>query len=254
MRYFFYFLMILLTFSSCQTKKKEVWVFIMAGQSNMAGRAIIEEEDEIEHERVFVINEEGEKVFAKEPLHFYEPQLVGLDCGLSFGKELVYNLPKNVSILLVPTAVGSSSISQWINDETFREVTLYSNLLEQSTIAQNYGEVKGILWHQGETDATNQEDIELYKERLGVLFTKFRNDLNNENLPIFIGGLGSFSENNEAWQAINTQINYYIKEDSNAYFISTSDLHHKGDFIHFDSEGQRKMGKRFAQAFLQQMK
>ena len=65
-------------------KKENVWVFIMAGQSNMAGRGIVEPEDTVSNKRILSINKDGQIVIAKEPLHFYETERTGLDCGLSF--------------------------------------------------------------------------------------------------------------------------------------------------------------------------
>ena len=96
--------------------KENLWVFILAGQSNMAGRGKIEPMDTIPDPRILTINKTGEVILAKEPLHFYEPTLTGLDCGLSFGKELLKYIPDSVSILLIPTAVGGSAIQQWISD------------------------------------------------------------------------------------------------------------------------------------------
>src|SRR6476660_10145705 len=74
-------------------KKENVWVFIMAGQSNMAGRGIVEPEDTISNNRILSINKDGQIIIAKEPLHFYEPTLTGLDCGLSFAKALIKKIP-----------------------------------------------------------------------------------------------------------------------------------------------------------------
>lgn len=232
-------------------EKENVWVFILAGQSNMAGRGKVEPIDTIPDARLLSINKKGDIIVAKEPLHFYEPTMAGLDCGLSFGKELLKHIPDSISILLIPTAVGGSSISQWINDSTFRNVTLFSNFREKVEIGKKVGTIKGILWHQGESDATKTETIEVYDDQLKKLFSLFRYETEDKKLPIFVGELGSFSKNYEDWQAVNNKIKYYVKTDSSAYLIKTRDLNDKGDRVHFDSEGQRKMGKRFAEKFIE---
>lgn len=230
--------------------KEDIWVFIMAGQSNMAGRGIVESEDTVTNKRIFSINKDGQLILAKEPIHFYEPERVGLDCGLSFAKNLVEKIPGNISILMIPTAVGGSSISQWLGDSLFRGVKLYSNFLEKVELAKKHGTVKGILWHQGESDA-NERNIPLYKERLGLLFSKFRTTIGNNNLPVILGELGSFSDNNPAnFNLLNQEIHKYVAEDKRSAVISTKDLKDKGDHLHFDSKGQREMGKRFAEAYL----
>jgi len=229
--------------------KKNVWVFIMAGQSNMAGRGIVEAEDTVTNKRVLSINKDGQIIIAKEPLHFYEPERTGLDCGLSFAKTLITKIPKNVSILIIPTAVGGSSIRQWLGDSVYRNVKLFSNFLEKVSIAKQNGVIKGILWHQGESDA-NEKDIPLHKERLHLLFSKFRNAVGNNKLPVLLGELGSFSENAANFSLINKSIHEYAAEDKNSSVILTGDLKDKGDHLHFNSEGQRTMGKRFAETYL----
>jgi len=234
--------------------KKNLWIFILAGQSNMAGRGLVESQDTIPNERVFSINKNGEIIIAKEPLHFYEPSMTGLDCGLSFGIALLNDVPDSISILLIPTAVGGSSISQWINDSTHRNVSLYSNFREKIKTGQKYGTIKGILWHQGESDATSAGTIETYENQLKKLIELFRNEVDNLSLPVLIGELGSFSDNNDGWQAINEKIREYAKSDSIAYIIHTDDLKDKGDKVHFNSEGQREIGRRFAEEFIKTQK
>jgi hypothetical protein len=230
-------------------KKENIWVFIMAGQSNMAGRGIVEPEDTIADKRILTINKDGQIIIAKEPLHFYEPERTGLDCGLSFAKALIKKIPDSISILLIPTAVGGSSISQWLNDSLYRNVKLNSNFLAKVEIGKQNGIIKGILWHQGESDA-NEKNISLYKQRLGLLFSKFRTAIGNNELLVLVGELGSFSENHANFSLINKAIHEYAADDKNSRIISTKDLKEKGDHLHFNSKGQRTMGKRFAKEYL----
>ena len=230
-------------------KKENVWVFIMAGQSNMAGRGVVEPEDTIPDKRVLSINRNGEIIIAKEPLHFYEPERTGLDCGLSFAKALITKIPDSVSVLIIPTAVGGSSIRQWLGDSAFRNVKLFSNFVSKVEIAKRNGVIKGILWHQGESDA-NEINIPLHKQRLHLLFSKFRIVVGNNELPILLGELGSFSGNRDNFNLINKSIHEFAAEDKNSSVILTGDLKDKGDQLHFNSEGLRTMGKRFAEAWL----
>jgi hypothetical protein len=234
-------------------RKENVWVFILAGQSNMAGRGFVEPKDTLPAKRVLTITVRGQLVFAKEPLHFYEPALTGLDCGLSFGKHLVQSVPDSISVLLLPMAVGGSSVSQWLGDSVYRNVQLLSNFREKVEIGKQYGQVKAILWHQGESDA-NVKGISHYKERLSALFERFKDIIGNENLPILIGELGSFSKDPENWLSINREVQNYCATNPNTVIISTADLKDKGDKIHFNSEGQRILGQRFANAYIQKFK
>jgi hypothetical protein len=271
-RILFPFLLILLLFSALESKSQDertaffpkreekpalvpdrtnVWVFLLAGQSNMAGRGNVEPMDTIPDPRILSINKNGEVILAKEPLHFYEPTLTGLDCGLSFGKELLKHIPDSSSILLRPTAIGGSSIAQWIGDSTYRGVQLLSNFKEKVKIGLSHGQIKGILWHQGESDSNTIQTIGIYSTQLRILVGLFRSEIRTPNLPVFIGGLGSFSKSPENWNAINSEIRSYQKTDPFVFVVDTGDLQHKGDDVHFDAAGQRQMGQRFALKFLE---
>jgi len=229
--------------------KQNVWVFILAGQSNMAGRGLVEPGDTVVDQRILTINRAGQLILAKEPLHWYEPERTGLDCGFSFGKTMIKKISGDNYILLIPTAIGGSSISQWIGDSLYRGVKLLSNFHEKAAIAKQYGTIKGILWHQGESDA-NERDIPHYKERLGELFRQFRLIAGNNDLPILLGELGSFSKDQEHFSLINKAIHDYSSNDKNTAVITTGDLKDRGDSLHFNSNGQRMMGQRFAEAYL----
>lgn len=230
-------------------EREKVWVFVLAGQSNMAGRGLVEPEDTIPSERILTINRKGEIIIAKEPLHFYEPELTGLDCGMSFAGRVLEKAPSDVSVLMLPVAVGGSSISQWLGDSIYRNVQLLTNFREKVAIGKKHGQIKAILWHQGESDA-NSRDIPLYTERLARLTSYFRDIAGDERLPVLLGELGSYSADPENWKAINLQIRKYSATDPWSAVIKTSDLKEKGDMIHFNSESQRKMGKRYARSFI----
>lgn len=240
---------------STEEKPKEIssrdnlWVFILAGQSNMVGHANVEGQDTIADKRVLTINYKGELILAKEPLHFYEDGRTGLGCGLAFGKALLKDIPDSVQILLIPAAISASSISQWLNDSLFKGVRLLSNFREKVETGMKYGTIKGILWHQGESDA-NPEGIKFYKERLAKLFSEFREATKNEKLPVLLGELGSFSKNRENYNKINNEIRKYSEQDKNSVLIRTDDLKDTGDNIHFNSESQRILGKRYAEGYM----
>lgn len=83
-----------------------------------------------------------------------------------------------------------------------------------------------------------------------MLFTRFRKAIGNDDLPILLGELGSFSKNKNGFELINKAIHNYSAQDANTAIISTGDLKHKGDSLHFNSKAQRTMGKRFAAAYV----
>jgi hypothetical protein len=233
--------------------KDHFWIFILAGQSNMAGRGLVAPEDTMANRRILVVDQNSKWVYAKEPLHYYEPALTGLDCGLSFANTLLHSIPSDISIGLIPCAVGGSSVEQWLGDSTHREVSLLTNFKNRVDFARQAGVIKGILWHQGENNA-NPASLPTYRDRLQELFSLFREYIQNDSLPILAGHLGAYAELEERqmhWDAINAILNEIAATDKSISVIDTRDLVHKGDKIHFDSKSQRMLGVRFAGQFLE---
>jgi len=232
--------------------KKNVWVFLLAGQSNMAGRGLVEPQDTLPNARILTINQKNEIVLAKEPLHYYEPTRTGLDCGLSFAKTLLNSVPDKVSILLVPTAIGGSSIQQWLGDSTWHDIKLLSNAKEKIAVAKKVGKFKGILWHQGESNANTLSAIEQHSIRVTGLADTLRTIIGEKRLPFLVGELASFSKNPDLFEKLNQELLAFTKTDKYSALIKTGDLNHKGDNLHFDGLSQRKMGERFAQTYVTQ--
>lgn len=230
--------------------KENVWVYLMAGQSNMAGRGFVEPKDTIIHKRVLTINKNGKLIYAKEPLHFYEPSNTGLDMGISFAKRIASKTSDSISILIIPLAVGGSSIGQWIENKKHRNVELLKNFEDKVEIGKTYGKIKGILWHQGESNANNTPSISKYETNLSLLFSKFRKIVGNQNLPIVVGELGNYSTTKKNWEKLNSKIRSYANTDLNVKIVSASGLTDKGDKLHFDSKSLRILGKRYAEKML----
>ena len=232
--------------------KENIWVFIMAGQSNMAGRGIVAPEDTLPHPRIISIDNNNDWIYAKEPLHFYTPELTGLDCGMSFARELLKGIDTAVTIALIPCAVGGTSIDYWLNDSLTHGVRLKSNYKEKVDLAQQHGTIKGILWHQGESDAF-PDKMQDYEKKLKSNFAFLREYAGDSTLPIIAGELGSLQvavKWKTNWEDLNHIIKDVASNDSNYYLIDTSDLTQKSDSAHFDAPSQRILGKRYAHTYL----
>lgn len=235
-----------------QEAKEEVWCFIMAGQSNMAGRGRVTTRDTVTHKRIITLNAKGEWVPAKEPLHYYEPKRQGLDCGMSFARELLNYVPENVSIAMIPCAVGASSISQWLGDSLHRGVQLYSNIEEKLELAQKKGTIKAILWMQGESDA-NPDGVASYEDKLRALIEKMRASAGQDDLPILLGELGHFAQDEERikYREVISDITLKVSESTdNTAFVKVAGLSPKDDNVHFNSASLRELGRRYAIAYI----
>ena len=92
--------------------RKDFHLYLLVGQSNMAGRGRVAAEDRKPLPRVVSFSKEGTWVPAVDPLHFDKPRVVGVGLGRSFAIEVAGKNPA-VTIGLVPCAVGGSPISSW---------------------------------------------------------------------------------------------------------------------------------------------
>jgi hypothetical protein len=129
---------------------------------------------------------------------------------------------------------------------------LYTNFKAKVEEAKKSGILKGILWHQGESNSGIQS-YPLFKSKLKQCIEMMRADCGVESLPFYAGLLGSFLSETEFPMAneINKDLRALSHDIKNFYIIETKDLKPKIDTIHFDSPSQRKMGKRFAASVLQ---
>lgn len=226
------------------------WIFMLAGQSNMEGRGEVMPQDTLVNRHILTINQDNLWIYAKEPIHFNLPELTGLGSARSFAENLLNYLPEDISIGLIPCAVGGTSIEQWLYDSIAYDIELLSNFSNRLNKAKKYGTIKGILWHHGEHNA-RPDRIDGYSYKLEQLIMKFRSIAENDSLPIIAGELGSFSPSSSIqayYDSINSMINRFADLEKNVSVVETPDLTSNDD-IHFDSKSQRELGKRFAFEF-----
>ncbi|WP_020530700.1 sialate O-acetylesterase [Flexithrix dorotheae] len=233
-----------------EVSKEDFHIYILIGQSNMAGRGKPGKLDTIPHERVFMLNKNNEWELAKDPMHFDKP-VAGVGPGLTFGKMMA-TLNPQVNIGLVPCAAGGSPIDSW-TPGGFHEQTKsypYDDAIKRIEEASKKGVIKGFLWHQGESDS-KEEKVGSYKMKLAELVGRMRTAGGNEKIPFVVGGLGDFFVQKNAFAAeINSTLETFAKENENVGFVSAKNLTHKGDDTHFSSASARELGKRYAEVMM----
>jgi hypothetical protein len=234
--------------------KEKFHLFLLVGQSNMAGRGKVEAQDKQPVANLLMLNKQNEWVPAVDPLHFDKPA-AGVGLGRTFGMEVLAADP-TVTIGLIPCAAGGSPISTWkpgaYHDQTKSHP--WDDALKRAKIAQQQGVIKGILWHQGESDS-NEKAAPLYAGRLKDLVLAFRKELNTD-APFIVGQLGQFKEGK--WTASHELVDKAHHElpqqVPNAAFVSAEGLTANSDNLHFDAKSLRDFGKRYAVAYFQLLK
>ena len=235
--------------------KEKFHLFLLVGQSNMAGRGTVEEQDKTPHPRVLMLSKTGEWVPAVDPMHFDKPT-AGVGWGKTFA-PLIAEANPGVTIGLIPCAVGGSPIDAWKPGEFYKPTNSHpwDDALTRARLALKAGTLKGILWHQGESDSTDQL-APGYEAKLHDLITRLRKELEAPSVPFIVGQMGIFAESpwNDAKKQVDQAHRDLPKKVKNTAFVSAEGLHHRGDKVHFDSPAYRELGKRYAEAFSKMVK
>lgn len=231
--------------------KESFDLFLLAGQSNMAGRGQVTDQDRVGNPRVLTWTQEGAWRPATDPIH-WDKSAAGVGLGRSFGLERVRVQPEIV-VGLIPAACGGSPIRSWVPGGYHGQTKShpYDDAIQRARMAMEQGNLKAILWHQGESDS-NEKEAPLYKARLKELILRFRSELGLPDLPFIIGQLGQFPERpwSEARTLVDQAQRELAREIPHVAFVSSDGLQCKSDHIHFDAPSLRTFGVRYAEAYL----
>ena len=245
-------------------------IYLCFGQSNMEGNARPEAQDyENVPERFQVMaavdmtdpaRKRGEWYTATPPLC---RQGTGLTPADYFGRAMCEKLP-DVKIGVVHVAVGGTSIKGFMEEmcedyiageaDWFRSyMKSYDNnpfrrLVETAKKAQQFGVVKGILMHQGETDTGNPQWASMVK----TVYERILDELNlsASNVPLLAGEVVR-TENGGVCGGHNTAVDALPNTIPTAHVISSEGLDHGGDNLHFTAASYRTLGKRYAAKMLE---
>ncbi len=231
-------------------KDKTLDLYLLIGQSNMAGRGKVSKIDKTPHPRVFVLNQAGKWAPAVEPLHFDKP-IAGVGPGLAFGKMMA-DADKSVVIGLIPCAAGGSPITVWKKGAIWNQTRSkpYDDTLKRLAVARKKGVLKGILWHQGESDS-KPEASQLYAERLAEFVKRLRRDINAADVPFLVGGMSDpFVARNKHAKLVDQALRNLPEKVSHTDYVSAEKLELKRDNVHFSATAEREFGRRYARAMM----
>ena len=211
-------------------------VFLLIGQSNMAGRAAMIEGDDAPVPGVLLLNDAGAWEAAHQPLNRYASDRKGLEfqrfnLGGPFAASL-HEADPDVAPGLIVNARGGTQIELWQPGEA-----LYENALKRVRSLQGV-ELAGVLWHQGES---NHDDAE-YAAKLERVIVSLRKDLGQPQLP-FIAGHISIDN------VINDQMDALALTLPHMAVVSVDGL---GTFdgVHYDRDSLITLGRRYAEAYI----
>lgn len=227
-------------------------LYLLIGQSNMAGRSPITDAVKDTLKNVYLFTGDS-WIPAANPLNKYSTvrgplSMQKLGPGYSLGKELAIETGRKIG--LVVNAKGATKIEWWQKGYVGpNDFDLYENAIKQVKKADKYGTLKAIVWHQGEQNS-RMDNPDDYLLLLESMVNDLRHDL-GKNI-YFIAG--ETSQWNQVHTKINEQIYKIPDKIKNADFVSSDGLEPlNGDTSnpHFDTKSQIILGQRYAKKILE---
>lgn len=232
---------------------KEYDVYLMIGQSNMAGRGEFVARDTVQPlEGVWLLDSAGNEERALPPLNKYSTirkdiKLQGYNPAINFS-ELIHRRTGR-KILLVVNARGGSAIGHWMPSDKHR---FHDEAIRRTREALAYGDLKGIVWHQGETDI--QKFTPDYVGKFDTMITALRDSLGQGDVPVVVGQVGQWGwAPAEDIRAFNDSVVPAIaRRVKNCSFVNSDGLarRYKDNERdpHFGRKAQIELGRRYADA------
>ncbi|WP_295858242.1 sialate O-acetylesterase [uncultured Fibrobacter sp.] len=241
-------------------------IYLAFGQSNMEGQGTIESQDKTVDPRFQMLstidNFNGRKLGTwNEAI----PPLANKHGGLGptdyFGRTLVEKLDPQIKVGVVVVAVAGCSIvlfdppvsqSYWSQQAGwFMDIVKdygddpYQRLVDMAKKAKEDGVIKGIIFHQGETDEGDSD----WPNKVKKVYDRLVKDVGlDENIPFFAGEVpyqgSSKGTNNNIRKLPNVSKNFYLVS---AEGLNDLDMMR----IHFSSQGYRDFGKRYAEKVME---
>lgn len=259
---FLVFLFWILNSTNTQAQDSNFHIYLAFGQSNMEGVGTIESQDKVGVDARFKVmsavnctddrtRQIGKWTTATPPL---TRCWTGLGISDYFGRTMVQELPQEISIGIVTVAIGGCDIAlfdkvnyasyaasapSWMKDIiNSYGGNPYARLVEVAKLAQKEGVIKGIIFHQGETNTNNPE----WKNKVADVVKNLKADLQLGDVPFLAGEL--LASSGACCSSHNVEVNKLPSLIPNAHVISSAGLL-GADAAHFTSASYREFGKRY---------
>ncbi|MDV7141143.1 sialate O-acetylesterase [Tropicimonas sp. TH_r6] len=223
-------------------------VIILAGQSNMVGRASFDGGASYP-DGVAQYDRNGQIVAASAPLDHHDAIAGDMGLDLQFAIDFKAAYP-NVDLVFLPAAQGGTGFSdgQWgVGEPLYADLVTRANALFADNPSFQLG---AILWHQGERDS----GLASYRDELEATIVGLREEIAvaSSATPFILGELlPDFSDASAENAAVNTTIQDVPNRMMYTATVDTTEptrLASIGDGLHFDAASLRLIGSRYFDA------
>lgn len=248
-------------------KSDDYDVYLLAGQSNMDGRgkqANLEPSERVPFENAVIFYRNPPYASSGwqslQPGFSVPPKFKGELPSTTFGPEIgfartILQARPERKLALIKGSKGGTSLRIDWNPGTKNAATSqgprYRDFLETIRLATQELEqaghqlqIRGLLWHQGESDA--KLSVEVYEELLRTFIRRIREDLGQAELLVVVGEVfdnGNRDTVRQATRNVGTSA-------PNLRFVSSEGTATWDEGTHFDAASQILLGKRYADATL----
>lgn len=248
-----YLALTVLFFLSTSNVQAKDLIFVLAGQSNMAGQGVASELAPAY--RQAPSNVEFYYNGYKTPLNRFKH--FGPEIG--FAHEISRLFPHD-KIKLIKFAVGGTSLFAWdpIWDANKAHSTrnasagpLFNKLIKAVNIQfdSSNDKLAGIIWMQGETDAKYTTAAKQYAGNLNRFVSALRAKLSSPNAAFIMGSINPPLELFPSTTIVQQTQKLSTRRIRNLHLVKTDDLAKRNDRLHYNAKGQLELGKRFARAY-----
>lgn len=226
--------------------------FLLIGQSNMAGRGIIGSVPPVDPRGMMFMLRNGHWVEMSEPINPDRRIFVtddreyrsGISLAASFAEDYVTATGQQIG--LIPCADGGTCVEQWLPDEV-----LFDHAVFQTRLAMRSSTLKGILWHQGESDSKSSENVASYAEKFNRMIRELIRRIGvSPEIPIVIGEITE--QRTDIWpyaEDINRVLHQIAGQAPNIAVASAAGLVNGPDGWHFTGPSYRELGRRYFAAY-----
>ncbi|WP_340110680.1 sialate O-acetylesterase [Maribellus mangrovi] len=233
---------------------KKCYVVLMGGQSNMLGHGKLSElVGPVKYDNIKYINFGYSHSLRKAPKSF------GPEKGLT--KVLAEHYPKK-DFIIYKYAIGGASMYDWAPDYDPEKAKITGNpqfgsvykkfksIFNDSIASKNNIEVVAFLWMQGESDSKYEQTSNEYFDNFKKLIERVRKDFDQPDLPVLFAKVNPQQPKFKYLEKVNAAQKQIAQEVPNAWLIETNGLSKGNDNVHYNTEGQLELGKRFGEQFV----
>jgi hypothetical protein len=241
---------------------KNFKIFLCFGQSNMAGNATATNDDKKNTPRTMALafndcgNPSWKKdtwVPAQEPLHCGDGSSGNSSMGpaYAFARVMADSLPDD-TIGIIACGQSGVNIEYFMKGGSWNSgyrvpypggTNVWDWMLKKCQLAQQRGVFAGIILHQGESNAGQQD----WPTKVNSILNELKKECNLPNNLPFVAGELLYNKSCSGHNQVIAKIPSVVP---NSYVASAQGLSGIGDEYHFSRDGYLKLGARFAEQMM----